>query len=59
MTTEPIHAPPSEQTTGARPIAVDANAWTLIQELQDENKRLRQIVIHLGELITRVVVNGR
>jgi hypothetical protein len=59
MTTEPVHTPPSEQTTRPPATVIDTNAWTLIQELQDENKRLRQMVIDLGDVITRVVVDGR
>lgn len=59
MSTETIHASPSDQTTRTPPTAIEASAWTLIRELQDENKRLRQMVIYLGDVITRVVVDGR
>ena len=37
----------------------DAREWSLIQELQDENKRLREIVIYLSEIVVRNAVERK
>ncbi len=59
MRTEPVYSSGSEQAVMTAPDAVDANAWMLIQELQSENKRLREIVVYLGEIIIRGVVDPK
>ncbi len=58
MRTEPVHSPGFDRAVATTPNALDASEWTLIIELQDENKRLREIVVYLSEVIVRGVVDG-
>lgn len=49
----------AEPVLGSANGLADANEWSLIQELQDENKRLREIVIYLSEIVVRNAVERK
>ena len=49
----------AEPVLGSGNGLADAKEWSLIQELQDENKRLREIVIYLSEIVVRNAVERK
>ncbi len=52
-----MHSSATEQAVAATASDPDASEWTLLEELQNENKRLRAIVVYLGEIIVRGAVD--
>jgi hypothetical protein len=56
MRMEPVHSSASDQAVARPPSDPDTSEWTLLEELQNENKRLRAIVVYLGEMIVRGAV---
>jgi len=44
--------------SASAPSATDLASWALIQELQSENKRLRELVLYLSEIVIKNVVGG-
>jgi hypothetical protein len=51
--------PSAEPVLGSANGLDDANEWSLIEELRDENKRLRDIVIYLSEIVVRNAVGRK
>jgi hypothetical protein len=49
----------AERVLGSANGLADTKEWSLIQELQDENKRLREIVIYLSEIVVRNAVERK
>jgi hypothetical protein len=49
----------AEPVLGSANGLADTKEWSLIQELQDENKRLREIVIYLSEIVVRNAVERK
>jgi hypothetical protein len=49
----------AERVLGSANGLTDTKEWSLIQELQDENKRLREIVIYLSEIVVRNAVERK
>jgi len=59
VTNEPMCRAPTDQALAAPPGAAEPDEWTLLQELRDENRRLREIVIYLSGVIVRGVVDRK
>jgi len=59
MTTEQMLRRPADQSMTPGASLADADDWTLVNELQSENQRLRELVIYLSDIVIKNVVGRK